>query len=144
MWHMCLCGYAPASLPSGQFILWIYLKPNYFYSFMDQNVTLLPSSVDDDPWPPSVLSSLGKSCGLWENSNWVFSQSASVPHFPCTSIHSFHSPTPDLFAFVFSHSALQYMLRKNIAGLLRSNQKGKWEPAKARDWNKNLDEKIYR
>lgn len=56
------------------------------------------------------------------------------------SIPSTVPPQTSLFLF-FSHSALQYMLRKSIAGLLRSNQKGKWEPAEARDWNKNLDKK---
>lgn len=80
--HVFVCGYAPASLPSGQFIAWIYLKPNYFYSFTDQNVTLLPSSVDDDPWPSFCSLILGeKSRALGKQQMSVFSKCLR-PSFP--------------------------------------------------------------
>lgn len=57
------------------------------------------------------------------------------------SIPSIVPPQTSLFLF-FSHSALRYMLWKDIAGLLRSNQKGKWAPGVIRGWNKNGWKKI--
>lgn len=65
-------------------------------------------------WPITPFGSLilgGKSWALGKQQMSVFSK-CLCPSFPCTSVHSFHGPTPNLFVFGFFPQCLAVYVAK--------------------------------
>lgn len=100
--------------------------------------------------PPSVLSSSGENLGFGKTANWVFSQSAPYPSFPCSSVYSSASPTinprafPTVSSCVYSWVSPGQSRGENCElGQRKERWREKMEIIRSADaWNKfHIDEK---